>query len=329
MSSNLVHDLRSAIAQCDRNDHHELARLIRLRHSAFADVDQTSSAHRPIDVPPGKPNDASVVDRLELAIESNSFDALRKQIATYGCALVPQALHHDEIVELRSGIDRTFEAFDAFTDREPSQWFSPFDPNTHRQQAAQAGDFDSKRRFNRAGGGIWASDSPAMLASLLDVYERNGVIDLITEFFGERPAISMNKCTLRRLEPGATTGDWHQDGAFMGGQDIRSLNVWLALTDCGANAPGLDIVPTRLPLAETGTAGAWFDWSVSPVEVDRIRGDVPVLRPDFRAGDLFMFDHRFLHRTAEATSQAFPRYAIETWFFPPTDYPEKQVPILV
>ena len=36
---------------------------------------------------------------------------------------------------------------------------------------------------------------------------------------GERPALSANKATLRRV-PVKTSTDWHQDGAFLG-QDIR------------------------------------------------------------------------------------------------------------
>jgi hypothetical protein len=337
MQSQLVPELRSAIAQCDRNDDAELTRLVRLRHRAFAGIDQPTERPAARDVPTTSANSAEVVDRLQLAIDGTSVEDLRHSVATFGCALIPQAISDTEVVELRDGIDRAFEAFDKFTpdtipDDRPvatSRWFHPFDPNVDPDEPVRVGDLDGRRRFNREAGSIWAADSPGMLARLLDLYERRGVVDLLGEFFGERPAISMNKCTLRKLEPDAATGDWHQDGAFMGGQDIRSLNVWMALSDCGATAPGMDVVPTRLPLAATGTEGAWFDWSVSPVEVDRIRGAVPVFRPDFRAGDLLLFDHRFLHRTAEATTKTRPRYAIETWFFPPTDYPAKQVPLLV
>ena len=39
-------------------------------------------------------------------------------------------------------------------------------------------------------------------------------------------------------------GAWHQDGAFMG--DVRALNLWLSLSRCGDESPGLDIVPRRL-----------------------------------------------------------------------------------
>ena len=60
---------------------------------------------------------------------------------------------------------------------------------------------------------------------------------------GERPLISVQKTTLRKADP-SVRGAWHQDGAFMG--EVRSLNLWLSLSRCGDEAPGLDIVPRRL-----------------------------------------------------------------------------------
>ena len=85
--------------------------------------------------------------------------------------------------------------------------------------------------------------------------------------------LSANKCTLRRVPIDANT-DWHQDGAFLGA-GIRALNVWLALSDCGVDAPGLDLVPRRFDdVLETGTGGAIFDWAVGPdvVAGGRARG---------------------------------------------------------
>ena len=38
---------------------------------------------------------------------------------------------------------------------------------------------------------------------------------LLTDYLGERPILSANKCTLRRVPVEANT-DWHQDGAFLG-----------------------------------------------------------------------------------------------------------------
>ena len=92
----------------------------------------------------------------------------------------------------------------------------------------------------RKHGVIIAVESPPTLFDLIDVLSEAGMGELAQEYFGEAPAILARKMTLRRM-PHTASGVWHQDGAFMGA-DIRSLNVWLALTHCGDDAPGLDVV---------------------------------------------------------------------------------------
>ena len=90
----------------------------------------------------------------------------------------------------------------------------------------------------------------------------------------------------------------------------------------------MDLVPKRLEeIAETGTEGANFDWSVSPAVVERVAAPEGTVRPEFKAGDALLFDHLNLHRTAADPSMTRDRYAIETWFFAPSVYPEKQVPL--
>jgi hypothetical protein len=166
-----------------------------------------------------------------------------------------------------------------------------------------------------------------MLHMLLEAYDDLGLRDVVEGYLGERPVLSANKCTLRRVETTAGT-DWHQDGAFLGA-GIRALNIWVALTDCGVDAPGMDLVPRRFDeVVETGTGGAIFDWAVGPDTVAQLSADAPVVRPRFRAGDALLFDDLFLHRTAIDPSMNRSRYAIESWFFAPTSYPDGQVPIV-
>ena len=106
------------------------------------------------------------------------------------------------------------------------------------------GQFAWRRRgWVRASGGLWTADAPRMLFELMELVEDTGIGALIEAFLGERPALSANKCTLRRV-PIDTNTNWHQDGAFLG-REVRSLNLWLALSPCGVDAPGLDIVPQR------------------------------------------------------------------------------------
>ncbi len=62
------------------------------------------------------------------------------------------------------------------------------------------------------------------------------------------------------------------------------MNVWLALSDCGVDAPGLDVVARRLDLVDSGTEGAIFDWSVGRPVVERAAGANGIVRPVFRRG---------------------------------------------
>ncbi len=57
-------------------------------------------------------------------------------------------------------------------------------------------------------------------------------------------------------------------------------------------------------------------------------GEVPVIRPVFQPGDALLFDELFLHRTATNEEMTRDRYALETWFFAPSCYPDDQVPFV-
>jgi hypothetical protein len=160
---------------------------------------------------------------------------------------------------------------------------------------------------------------------LLDAIEAAGLGSIIESYFGERPALSVKKWTLRRVPVDSGT-NWHQDGAFLG--EVRSLNLWVSLTSCGVDAPTVDVVARRLDeIVPTGTEGAFFDWSVGQPVVDRAADGAPIVRPSFEPGDALLFDELNLHRTAISDDMTEPRYAIESWFFAPSCYPDAQIPV--
>ena len=161
-------------------------------------------------------------------------------------------------------------------------------------------------------------ESPPTLLDLIDTFDRVGLGDLVRGYFGEPPMLLARKGTLRRMAHGGKTGGWHQDGAFMGA-DIRSLNIWLALTHCGDDAPGLDLVGRRLDeLVQTGE-GAFADWATDPDSGRGGRGGA-IERPIFDPGDVLLFDQLNLHRTTIDPGMDKDRYAIETWLFAPSTY---------
>jgi hypothetical protein len=168
-----------------------------------------------------------------------------------------------------------------------------------------------------------------MLFDLIDLFDTSGVIAMIAAILGERPALSIGKSTLRRV-PHTSDTDWHQDGAFLGA-GVRTINVWLSLSPCGIDAPGLDVVARRLPyVLQTGSHGAQFDWSVGPGLVDLLEsGGVRVESPVFAAGDALMFDELMLHRTGVRPGMTKSRWAVESWFFAPSTFPMDQAPIVI
>lgn len=177
------------------------------------------------------------------------------------------------------------------------------------------------------GDGVWLADSPRMLYELTELYETCGVTRLIEQYFGERPMLSVGKSTLRCVPGTIGRADWHQDGAFMGAK-IRSVNVWIALSHCGVDASGLDVLPRRVPrVLRTGSHGACFDWSIGPGIVAEAAEGVDTASPIFEPGDALLFDHFFVHRTGVPAAIAKDRYAIESWFFAPSAYPAAQVPL--
>ena len=202
-------------------------------------------------------------------------------------------------------------------------WFHPI-PEMHNQVKTNAIGMMQKT------GAVWTFLSPKVAYELMSCFSDLGLKELMAEYFEEQPCVSFLKSTLRRVEPLERPADWHQDGAFMG-SNIKSLNLWIALTECGTgtSSPGMEIVPKRLDeVLPGGTNGAAFDWSVSQKSVREWFKDCPPERPHFNEGDAIFFDHLNLHATAYDENFTLPRYAIETWFFAQSYNAKNQIPVL-
>jgi hypothetical protein len=302
------------------------ARLVQLRNQAFTELGEPGSDFV---APVARPASDDPADDGLPSISAAELTApiIRGAFLEHGCLIVRGLVEPDRAAELQAGIDRVFEARDAHADgaslTETAPWYLPFVPDPEYAASVSIG-----RGFVGKGSGVWAADSPRLLFDLLDTFEQRGMRETITEYLGERPAISVNKGTLRRAAPKVGTEWWHQDGAFLGA-GIRSINIWLSLNHSGVDAPGLEVVPRRLEeIVDKGTEGADFDWSVGDAVVERVSGG-KLARPIFEPGDAMLFDHLFLHRTGTTPEMTKTRYATETWFFAPSAYPDpqEQVPL--
>ncbi len=253
-----------------------------------------------------------------------SVDALSAGILGHGSLIVRQLLTPAQVARLIDSVDAAMEAHDLAVQVQGTpagEWYSPLKP------CSANGDVKIARKWVRDAGGVLAADSPKALCNLFEVLGQTSVISVLEGYLGERPALSVKKTTLRKVSPRSKSG-WHQDGAFLG-QGIRTVNVWIALSDCGTEAPSMDMVPKRLhEIVASGGGAASFSWSVDDQTVACVAGDTPPVRLQFKAGDAILFDELNLHRTATDPAMLRERYAIEAWFFAPSKYPLNQVPIL-
>jgi len=294
-------------------------RLVRLRQAAFQRLDPA-----PVPWPPAAfaALEPAPPGGFEVPAETFTSDTLAMGILRHGHVLVRGLVPPERVACLRDAVDRSFEAHHA-AGRHGStaalrSWCDPLEG---------VPDLDAHRFMVRAAAGVLAADSPRALFELLATMRSLGIDRMVAEYFGERPALSVKKCTLRRVRLldwrvywRLYLANWHQDGAFLG-RDVRTVNAWFALSPCGRDAPGMQLVPARLDrLLATGERGTSFDWTVSRQTVARAFPQGTVWEPEFQAGDVLFFDHWFLHRTAPRLGQWRTRYAIESWFFAPSVY---------
>jgi hypothetical protein len=299
-------------------------KLAQVRHAAFDHLDG-ASAFGQWPVPVADLDTPGPTGIPEITPAELDADTVRRNILAHGSVRVRGLLDDDEVTGFVAGIDTALAVREdapaaGMRTHGDQSWFAalPLPP----EEARTLG-----RHWVAGAGGVLAADSPRLLFRLFETYETVGLRQVVADYLGERPVLSANKCTLRRVPLTAST-DWHQDGAFLG-RGIRALNIWVALSDCGVDAPGIDLLPRRFDhIVETGTGGAIFDWAVGPAVVESLAVDAPAVRPQFRAGDAVLFDDMCLHRTAIDPTMTRPRYAIESWFFAPTSYPAGQVALV-
>jgi hypothetical protein len=250
-------------------------------------------------------------------------ELLRAGILRDGCLLVRGLIDRDEALRFAAQIDRSFaerERLDA--GESPAEGYYEEFQAQHPFEIAEGA-----RIWVKEGGGVLAPDAPMLTFEMLEMFEAAGLLRLVGAYLGERPMISLQKTTLRKAEP-HVGGAWHQDGAFMG--EVRALNLWVALSRCGDEAPGLDIVPRRLDeFAATTTDEAVLSYQVSQSKAEEAAGDKKIIRPIFEPGDALFFDEMFLHATGSDPSMPKPRFAVESWFFGGSAFPQEYGPIAV
>ncbi len=296
-------------------------RLLQLRH--FAGIRSLEEASG---VPEHPEPDASklpdTVGLPDIAAEDLTPELLRAAILRDGSALIRGLIPREVALDFADEIDRSFAERDSFDDggEAADNYYAEFEADP-RFGAPMS------RPWIKEGGGVLASDSPKLAFKMMQMFNEAGLPQLASRYLGEPVAISAQKTTLRKAT-GDVAGAWHQDGAFMG--DVRALNVWLSLSRCGDESPGLDIVPRRLDeYVTTGGEGIYISYQISQENAEAAAGDRPIVRPIFEPGDVLLFDDLCLHQTGSDPAMPKPRYAIESWFFGASAFPDDYAPIAV
>lgn len=296
-------------------------RLLRLRHLAGIRqlVANTGDAEHPVPATDELPKTDSLP---EIAAKDLTPELVRAGILRDGCLLVRGLVDRAAAERFAEMIDRSF------TERERVRAGEEATPGYYEEFEGEApysigaGDRD----WIRVGGGVLAVDAPLLASEMFEMFRAAGVQGLVEGYLGEPPMISLQKTTLRKAAP-SVSGAWHQDGAFMG--EVRALNLWLSLSRCGDESPGLDLVPRRLDdIVTVGTDEAVLDYQVSQSKAEQAAGEVGTVRPIFEPGDALFFDELFLHSTGSDPSMPKPRYAIESWFFGGSAFPAEYGPLV-
>jgi len=246
---------------------------------------------------------------------------IRAAITRHGGILVRGLVDSGKASALAEEIDRAYAAREAFENGGTPEdgYFEEFQPVVPGQSHPHHGPV-------KEGGGLLAIDSPKVAFEVFEMFGGGGIRGLVSDYLNEQPAVSDNKTTLRKTDP-KIPGGWHQDGKFLG--DVNSINLWVALTHCGDDAPGLDLVPKRLDgIVEAGTGDEGFLRIVVPQEqAEQIAAPHGIVSPLFEPGDAMFFDHLYLHKTGSDPSQPNMRFALESWFFGPSAFPEEYAPV--
>lgn len=281
---------------------------------------ETATYHARSDWPPAYADPfPDHIDRIP-EIDAARLDAalLGGALHHHGSLIVRRLLPSAKAAACVAAIDRAFEAREKVEGDTQSK-YAPLKP-------VHGPDLNDDRSF-MGEMSLLLADAPSFLSGWLDELEACGVLSAVTDYLGERPALSATKGTLYRI-PALQRAEWHQDGAFLNKQ-TRTVNLWVAATECGVDAPGLDIVPWRLnEIVRTHTHGTPFDWSVGAGQVEELAAGRAIATPHFMPGDAILFDQLCLHRTGTRPHMTRGRYAIETWMFAPSHYRES-APLII
>lgn len=298
-------------------------RLVALRRRAVEEVEGHGDA--PSSWPPAYPDPFPGKDGLvEISARDLSPEVLGGTLTHHGCLLVRGLIDAHAADHLVEVIDRAFTAQDAWRNgasvEETTPWFAPHDPE-HRRHTLESV-LRQNPQFNR----VLVVDSPRAAFEVTEVFREAGIDRLVTDYLRAPPVTVDQKWALRRVDRSNDYAPWHQEASVFGDQHLRSINVWLALSPCGVDSPGFEVLPRRIDRVVQPDAG----FGLTPETRDELACGTPLASPCYEPGDAMLIDDLLVHRTKTTPTMIRHRYSIESWHFTPSARPTSpsQVPYL-
>ncbi|MEP1471074.1 MAG: phytanoyl-CoA dioxygenase family protein [Halieaceae bacterium] len=174
------------------------------------------------------------------------------------------------------------------------------------------------------------------LFELLEIYRECGLLQTITEYLDGEPLLFGERTKLRHHRAGRDKNaaiPWHQDVNFFGRMSF-GINCWAAVTPCGRDNPGLEIVPwrteQRLGWREIdGIAPLNYGRDIPAQQLATITRHHPPVSVELEPGDAVFFDEMTLHKTALRQWQRREQIVTISWFFSASGFPDWGTPLVV
>jgi hypothetical protein len=295
-------------------------RLVVLRRQAFSEVRDSKGR----DTWPPKFEDPfdGVDGAVEIPADELSVEKLGGAIQHHGCLVVRGLMPRPTVDRLVDAIERALQAQEASHNGAPvsetTPWFAP-----HPDYPVTPRTIDKNR--------VFLADSPRAMFEVAEAFRETGIDSLAAEYLGDRPVMTDKKWMLWRMDRSADVFTFHQEASVFNAGPVRTVNICVALSECGVTSPGFQFYPCRMDQIAEPDPNELYRFALDPETIARISGDTAVAAPLYDAGDAVLFDEYLLHRTKSSNEMSDVRYSVESWMFAPCGHPRRdtQGPIVL
>ncbi|HVI31442.1 phytanoyl-CoA dioxygenase family protein [Phenylobacterium sp.] len=154
---------------------------------------------------------------------------------------------------------------------------------------------------------------------ILGLVLRSRLLEIATTYFGDDVVSPYSHNTVRYQSASISDFSYafHQDGSFHSRHpdEHAGLTIWAPFTPCGVDAPGLEVSPYRIDRILPPPAGVAEPYLFIEDGVAREACQDRFWRPVMDRGDVLIFDHFAVHRSAIDPGMSRTRYSADVRLF--------------